>query len=288
MTRSARVDDAATRLQELKASGIDAILDPTALGLGRYIPRIGDGRGPDRSEDHRGHRPVHVQRAARTTGAPRGPGSGPGGSDPMVNLFVQGHHRGHRRHGHQGRRDQVRHRPAGHHPGRRARPAGLRPDPPGHRCADHHPHRCGVARGAWSSRRSSSPKGVDLTPRRHRPQRRHRGPRLPRGADRQRQHPRHGPLRHRRPAAHREAGAGHRRAVPARLRRPHGAEPRRVVLPRLDPRRDPAVGDGRTGTTSTSATTCIPALREAGVTDAQIDTMLVDTPRRFLENTGAY
>ena len=32
----------------------------------------------------------------------------------------------------------------------------------------------------------------------------------------------------------------------------------------------------------------IPALREAGVTDAQIDTMLVDTPRRFLENTGGY
>src|SRR5690242_21681276 len=36
-----RLDDAAKRLQALKASGIDAILDPTALGLGRYIPRIG-------------------------------------------------------------------------------------------------------------------------------------------------------------------------------------------------------------------------------------------------------
>ena len=32
----------------------------------------------------------------------------------------------------------------------------------------------------------------------------------------------------------------------------------------------------------------LPALREAGVTDAQIDTMLVDTPRRFLENAGPY
>jgi predicted metal-dependent phosphotriesterase family hydrolase len=29
-------------------------------------------------------------------------------------------------------------------------------------------------------------------------------------------------------------------------------------------------------------------LREAGVTEAQIDTMLIDTPRRFLENRGAY
>ena len=32
----------------------------------------------------------------------------------------------------------------------------------------------------------------------------------------------------------------------------------------------------------------LPMLREAGVTDGQIDTMLIDTPRRFLENRGAY
>jgi len=32
----------------------------------------------------------------------------------------------------------------------------------------------------------------------------------------------------------------------------------------------------------------LPALLEAGVTEAQVDTMLVDTPRRFLENRGAY
>ncbi|HAQ43719.1 MAG TPA: phosphotriesterase-related protein, partial [Acidimicrobiaceae bacterium] len=35
-----RVDDAVARLNELKESGIDSILDPTAIGLGRYIPRI--------------------------------------------------------------------------------------------------------------------------------------------------------------------------------------------------------------------------------------------------------
>ncbi|HJL98878.1 MAG TPA: hypothetical protein QF846_04425, partial [Acidimicrobiales bacterium] len=35
-----RIDDAIKRLNELKASGIDTILDPTAIGLGRYIPRI--------------------------------------------------------------------------------------------------------------------------------------------------------------------------------------------------------------------------------------------------------
>ncbi len=35
-----RVQDAITRLNALKDAGIDTILDPTALGLGRYIPRI--------------------------------------------------------------------------------------------------------------------------------------------------------------------------------------------------------------------------------------------------------
>ena len=35
-----RIDDAIKRLNELKDSCIDTILDPTAIGLGRYIPRI--------------------------------------------------------------------------------------------------------------------------------------------------------------------------------------------------------------------------------------------------------
>lgn len=36
----ARVDDAVVKLTELKARGIDTIVDPTVVGLGRYIPRI--------------------------------------------------------------------------------------------------------------------------------------------------------------------------------------------------------------------------------------------------------
>jgi phosphotriesterase-related protein len=35
-----RVADAVARLSALKAAGIDTIIDPTAIGLGRYIPRI--------------------------------------------------------------------------------------------------------------------------------------------------------------------------------------------------------------------------------------------------------
>ena len=37
-----RVDQAVERLNELKQAGIDTILDPTAIGLGRYIPRIAE------------------------------------------------------------------------------------------------------------------------------------------------------------------------------------------------------------------------------------------------------
>ena len=36
----AKVDDAVAQLSELKSLGIDTIMDPTVLGLGRYVPRI--------------------------------------------------------------------------------------------------------------------------------------------------------------------------------------------------------------------------------------------------------
>ena len=40
MGRGRRVDDAVAQLDELKALGIDTIVDPTVWGLGRYIPRV--------------------------------------------------------------------------------------------------------------------------------------------------------------------------------------------------------------------------------------------------------
>ena len=83
-----RLGDARQRLTELKAAGIDSILDPTALGLGRYIPRIAQlaasielnilvatGLYTFNELDHYWGR--------------RTAGSGPNGSDPMVNLFVK-------------------------------------------------------------------------------------------------------------------------------------------------------------------------------------------------------
>jgi phosphotriesterase-related protein len=83
-----RLNDAATRLKELKASGIDTILDPTALGLGRYIPRIAALAG-------RIDLQIVVATGLYTFNelphywGSRVPGSGPGNSDPMVNLFVR-------------------------------------------------------------------------------------------------------------------------------------------------------------------------------------------------------
>ena len=83
-----RVADAVRRLSELKAAGIDSILDPTALGLGRYIPRIAGIAS--RIELN-----ILVATGLYTfDNLPhyfnrRTPGSGPGGSDPMVDMFVR-------------------------------------------------------------------------------------------------------------------------------------------------------------------------------------------------------
>jgi phosphotriesterase-related protein len=83
-----RLADAARRLTELKASGIDTILDPTALGLGRYIPRI-------KTLAERIELNIVCATGLYTFDelphywGRRTPGSGPGGSDPMVNLFVR-------------------------------------------------------------------------------------------------------------------------------------------------------------------------------------------------------
>jgi phosphotriesterase-related protein len=83
-----RVADAVRRLSELKAAGIDSILDPTALGLGRYIPRIA-------RIAHEIDLNILVATGLYTfDNLPhyfnrRTPGSGPGGSDPMVDMFVR-------------------------------------------------------------------------------------------------------------------------------------------------------------------------------------------------------
>jgi phosphotriesterase-related protein len=84
----ARVADAVRRLNELKAAGIDTIVDPTAIGLGRYIPRIktiadqiglniivATGMYTFNELDHY----FHFREA----------GTGANGGDPMTDMFVR-------------------------------------------------------------------------------------------------------------------------------------------------------------------------------------------------------
>ena len=84
----ARVADAVQRLSELSAAGIGTIVDPTAFGLGRYIPRI--ARVAASIELN-----IIVATGLYTFNdlphyfTRRPPGSGPGGSDPMVDRFVR-------------------------------------------------------------------------------------------------------------------------------------------------------------------------------------------------------
>lgn len=83
-----RLADAARRLTELKESGIDTILDPTALGLGRYIPRIAELAGRIELQIIVATGLYTFNEVGHYWGG-RGPGSGPNGSDPMVDLFVK-------------------------------------------------------------------------------------------------------------------------------------------------------------------------------------------------------
>ena len=193
-----RIADGVAKLNDLAARGIHSIVDPTVIGLGRYLPWV-----------QRVAEQVDLQIVAATglytyndvpfyfhyRGLHLRHRSGPDDRDVR-----EGHHRGHRRHRGEGGDPQVRHRRRRPDPRRRAGPAGLCPGPPRDRGADHHPHRCGHVPGpgpAAGVRRG----GRRPQPGRHRPLRRLHRPRLPRGADGQGLDDRHGPLRRRRPAA---------------------------------------------------------------------------------------
>jgi phosphotriesterase-related protein len=83
-----RVADAVTRLNELKARGVDSIVDLTVIGLGRYIPRI--KRIAAQSQLN-----IIVATGVYTyNDVPfyfhyQGPGTDLGGEEPMVDMFVR-------------------------------------------------------------------------------------------------------------------------------------------------------------------------------------------------------
>ncbi|MGH3318771.1 MAG: phosphotriesterase family protein [Streptosporangiaceae bacterium] len=83
-----RVSDAVAKLTELKGRGIDTIVDPTVIGLGRYIPRV--QRVNERVD-------IHIIPATGVytyNDVPfyfhhRGPGTLAGGPEPMVEMFTR-------------------------------------------------------------------------------------------------------------------------------------------------------------------------------------------------------
>ncbi|HYL09263.1 MAG TPA: hypothetical protein VEU31_00875 [Candidatus Acidoferrales bacterium] len=88
-----RVADAVVRLNELKSRGVDAIVDLTVIGLGRYIPRI--RRIAQQTQIH-----IIVATGVYTyCDLPfyfhfRGPGTVLGGPELMTDMFVRDIHEG--------------------------------------------------------------------------------------------------------------------------------------------------------------------------------------------------
>jgi phosphotriesterase-related protein len=83
-----RVSDAVDRLNELKSKGVDTIVDLTVIGLGRCIPRI--RRVAERTQINiivaTG---IYTYRDAPLYFEFRGPGTPLGGPEPMVDMFVR-------------------------------------------------------------------------------------------------------------------------------------------------------------------------------------------------------
>ncbi|MFI9383122.1 phosphotriesterase [Kutzneria sp. NPDC052558] len=84
----ARFVDAVTRLRELKARGVDTIVDPTVLGLGRDVSRL------TRINHHVDLNIVVATGVYTLRDVPfvfryHGPGTLLGGPEPMVDLFVR-------------------------------------------------------------------------------------------------------------------------------------------------------------------------------------------------------
>jgi phosphotriesterase-related protein len=83
-----RVADAVKKLAELKSMGVDTIVDPTVVGLGRYLPRI------QRINEQVDINIIPATGLYTYDDVPfyfrhRGPGLDPSLPDPMVDMFVK-------------------------------------------------------------------------------------------------------------------------------------------------------------------------------------------------------
>lgn len=83
-----RVADAIAKLRELKAAGIDTIVDPTVIGLGRYVPRI-EKIAAEVELNIVVATGVYTYDSVPFYFHHRGPALGPGQPEPMVDMFVR-------------------------------------------------------------------------------------------------------------------------------------------------------------------------------------------------------
>ena len=87
-TEDKRVADAVTRLNELKSKGVDTIVDLTVIGLGRYIPRIGQIAQQTKINIIVATG-IYTYRDAPLYFHFRGPGTVLGGPELIVDMFVR-------------------------------------------------------------------------------------------------------------------------------------------------------------------------------------------------------
>jgi len=83
-----RVADAVTKLRKLKSAGVSTIVDPTVIGLGRYVPRI------QRINEQVDLNIIVATGLYTYNDLPhffdfRGPGTRFGGDEPMVEMFTR-------------------------------------------------------------------------------------------------------------------------------------------------------------------------------------------------------
>ncbi len=84
----ARVSDAVARLERLAALGVRTIVDPTVVGLGRYIPRL-QRIAPQVDINIVPATGLYTYNDVPWAFHYTGPGTPFGGDEPMVDLFVQ-------------------------------------------------------------------------------------------------------------------------------------------------------------------------------------------------------
>ena len=157
-----READAIERLNELKSRGVDSIVDLTVIGLGRYIPRI--ARIAAATDIN-----IVVATGLYTYNdvplyfSLRGPGTLLDGPEIMTEMFVGDITDGIAGTGIKAANPQVRHRRTRCDPRRGAGAAGGRAGAPRNRRADHNAHPCGHAARDWSSSEIFGEEGVDLS-----------------------------------------------------------------------------------------------------------------------------